>query len=89
VIISNPVTVGSAIHNEISDNCKLSDWDVEKTIFNSCDFWSPRFESVQGDLIGSVVLIDSKFSNSKKSMEFEREVYFLDIFNQINEMFLK
>lgn len=85
-------------------DCKLSDWYVEKTIFNnckflrsslnksvfdSCNFRSPIFEGVEGGLIGSAVLIDSKFSNSKKSIEFEGEVYFLDIFNQLNELSLE
>ena len=83
--------------------CDLSDWYVEKTIFNnckflqsswnksifdSCDFQSPRFESFDGvknGFIGSAVLIDSKFSDSKKSIEFEGEVYFLNIFNQLND----
>ena len=84
--------------------CDLSDWDVEKTIFNnckflrsslnksvfnSCDFRSSIFESVEGGLIGSAVLIDSKFSNSKKSIEFEGEVSFNEIFDQINELSLE
>ena len=85
-------------------DCKLSDWDVEKTIFNnckflrsslnksvftSCDFRNPRFEGVENGLFIAVILIDSKFSNSKKSIEFEGKVSFLEIFDQINELFLE
>jgi hypothetical protein len=46
------------------------------------------FEGMKGGLLGflgSAVLIDSKFSNSKKSIEFEGEVYFIDIFDEINK----
>ena len=85
-------------------DCKLSDWDVKKTIFNnckflrsslnksvfdSCNFQSPRFEGVENGLFIALVLIDSKFSNSKKSIEFERKVSFHEIFDQINELSLE
>ena len=39
-----------------------------------------------GDVtFGFGTLIDSKFSDSKKSIEFEGEVYFNDIFDQIDK----
>jgi uncharacterized protein YjbI with pentapeptide repeats len=81
-------------------NCNLSEVDGTETIFNectflksgfgnavfeSCHFLKPMFEGMKGGPIGSAVLIDSKFSNSKKSIEFEGEVYFNDIFDQINK----
>jgi uncharacterized protein YjbI with pentapeptide repeats len=81
-------------------NCNLSEVDGTETIFNectflksgfgnavfeSCHFLKPIFEGMKGGLLGSAVLIDSKFSNSKKSIEFEGEVYFNDIFDQINK----
>ena len=85
-------------------DCKLSDWDVEKTIFNnckflrsslnksvfdSCNFRSPRFDGVENGLFIALVLIDSRFSNSKKSIEFEGKVSFHEIFDQINELSLE
>ena len=50
----------------------------DNAVFELCHFLKPMFES---DPLGSVVLIDSKFSNSKKSIEFKEEVYFNDIFD--------
>jgi uncharacterized protein YjbI with pentapeptide repeats len=84
-------------------NCNLSEVDGTETIFNectflkscfdnavfeSCHFMKPMFEGVRGARLGSAVLIDSKFSNSKKSIEFEGEVYFNDIFDQINKFYI-
>ena len=81
-------------------NCNLSEVDVTETIFNECTFLKsgfdkavfelchflkPIFEGVKGGPLGSAVLIYSKFSNSKKSIEFEGEVYFNDIFDQIDK----
>lgn len=84
-------------------NCNLSEVDGIETIFNecaflksgfgnavfeSCHFLKPMFEGVKGGRLGSAVLIDSKFSNSKKSIEFEGEVYFNDIFDQIDKFYI-
>ena len=81
-------------------NCNLSEVDVTKTIFNECTFLKsgfdnavfelyhflkPVFEVMKGGAFGSAILIYSKFFNSKKSIEFEGEVYFNDIFDQINK----
>lgn len=81
-------------------NCNLSEVDGTETIFNectflksgfgnavfeSCHFLKPMFEGMKGGPIGSAVLIDSKFSNSNKSIKFEGEVYFNDILDQINK----
>lgn len=67
-------------------NCNLSEVDGTETIFNectflnsgfgnaifeSCHFLKPIFKGMKGALLGSAVLIDSKFSNSKNSIEFE------------------
>ena len=80
-------------------NCNLSEVDFTETIFNECTFLKsgfdnavfelchflePIFEGVKGGRLGSAVLIDSKFSSSKKSIKFEGEVYFNDIFDQID-----
>ena len=80
-------------------NCELSEADITETIFNECTFlksgfgnavfelchfMKPIFEGMEGGNLGSAVLIDSKFSNSKKSIEFEGEVCFNDISDQID-----
>ena len=41
-----------------------------------------------GGSLSSAVLIDSKFSNSKKSIEFEGDVYFNDVFDQIDKFLI-
>lgn len=84
-------------------HCNLSEIDVAETIFNECrfsriildnavlefcHFLKPIFKGVKGGPLGSAVLIDSKFSNSKKSIEFEGEVYFNDIFDQIEKFLI-
>lgn len=74
-------------------NCNLSEVDVTETlksgfdnaVFELCHFLKSIFEGVKGGPLGSAVLIDSKFSNSKKSIKFEGEVYFNDIFDQIDK----
>lgn len=81
-------------------NCNLSEVDGTETIFNectflksgfdnavfeSCHFLKPMFQGVKGSPIVSAVLIDSKFFNFKKSIELEGEVYFNDIFDQIDK----
>ncbi|MGK0366828.1 MAG: hypothetical protein ACI85O_003905 [Saprospiraceae bacterium] len=83
-------------------HCNLSEVDGTETIFNectflksglsnaifeSCHFMKPMFEGMKDGLIGSAVLIDSKFSNSKKSIEFKEEVYFQYVLDQLNEFF--
>lgn len=103
-VFKNVILQEEEVENCEVIDCELSDWDMEKTIFNKCkflrssfskyisnsyDFWSPRFTGVHGDLIGSAVLIGSKFSNYKKSIEFKGEIYFLDIFDQIKELSLE
>ena len=84
-------------------NCTLSEVDGTRTIFNectflksgfdnavfeSCRFLKPIFKDVNGMRLGSAVLINSKFSNSKKSIEFEGPVYFNDIFDKIEKLYI-
>ena len=84
-------------------DCNLSDLESGETIFNkctfiktcfnnaifeSCHFLKPIFKGVQEGPIGSAVLINSKFSNSKKLIKFEGAVYFTDIFDQINQLYI-
>jgi len=52
-------------------------------------FGEGAFEGVENGLFIALVLIDSKFSNSKKSIEFEGKVSFHEIFDQINELSLE
>ena len=77
------VDVTETIFNE----CKFLKSGFDKAVFELCHFLKPSFKGVKGGPLGSAVLIDSKFSNSKKSIECEREVYFNDIFDQIFNLF--
>lgn len=43
------------------------------------------FEGMGGGNVFSAFLINSKFSNSKKSIELEGKVNFVDIFDQMNK----
>lgn len=72
----------------IFNECKFSKSEFNNAVFESCHFLKPMFEGVKEGPIGSAVLIDSKFSNSKKSIEFEGEVFFIDIFYQIDKLYL-
>ena len=50
------------------------------------------FEGVKRGLLGSAVLIDSKFSKFNKSIEFKGEFFLIDILhsrNGIDEMFIE
>lgn len=82
-------------------DCDLNESDLTETIFKECTFLrgninNGRFESchfvktifkdLKGGSLGAAVLINSKFSNSKKSIEFEGDVYFNDVFNQIKKL---
>jgi len=69
--------------------CKFLRSSLNKSVFDSCNFRSPRFEGVENGLFIALVLIDSKFSNSKKSIEFEGKVSFHEIFDQIKELSLE
>lgn len=72
----------------IFNDCTFLKSGFGNAIFESCHFVKPMFEGMKGGLIGSAVLIDSKFSNFKKSIEFEGEVYFNEIFDQIDKFYL-
>ena len=64
------------------ESCTFSKGSLDDCEFKSCHFINTVFQNV---VFGFGTLIDSKFSNSKKSIEFEGEVYFNDIFDQIDK----
>jgi uncharacterized protein YjbI with pentapeptide repeats len=66
----------------IFNECTFLESGLDNSIFELCHFLKPIFKSMN---LGSSVLIDSKFSNSKKSIEFKGEVYFSYIFDQIQK----
>jgi len=70
------------------DNCVFSNCFLIDCNLNESNFTETIFKDLEGGSLGSAVLIDSKFSNSKKSIEFEGNVYFNDILNQINKLYL-
>jgi uncharacterized protein YjbI with pentapeptide repeats len=72
----------------IFNECRFVRSDFNIAIFESCHFIKPIFEGVKEGPIGSATIIDTKFSNSKKSLEFEGEMFFLDIFDQIDKLYL-
>jgi uncharacterized protein YjbI with pentapeptide repeats len=85
------------IHSNLSDvdgtetifnECTFVKSGFNNAVFESCHFLKPIFKGVKGLRLGSAVLIDSKFSNSKKSIEFEGVVYFNQIFDQIDKFHL-
>nr|QYB19233.1 hypothetical protein [Climaconeis cf. scalaris]QYB19344.1 hypothetical protein [Climaconeis cf. scalaris] len=78
------INVTETIFNE----CTFLKNSVSNAIFESCHFLNSIFEGMQVGPIGSAVLIDSKFSNSKKSIKFEGEVYFNAIFDQIDKLYI-
>ena len=74
--------VDSEISETIFENCTFSEGSVDGSAFRSCHLINTVFQDVT---LGFATLIDSKFSDSKKSIEFEGKVYFNDIFNQIDK----
>ena len=77
----NEIDATETIFNE----CTFLKSSFDNAIFESCHFLKPIFEDVKGGRLGSAVITDSKFSNSKKSIKFEEDVYFNDIFDQIDK----
>lgn len=77
------------LDNEISetifDSCTFSNGSLDDAEFQSCYFINTGFRDV---LFGCGTLIDSKFFNSTKSIEFEGKVFFYDIFYQINKFYI-
>ena len=76
------IFVESKISETIFENCTFSEGTLDDSEFQSCHFINTIFRDIT---FGFGSLIDSKFSNSKKSIEFEGEVYFNDIFDQIDK----
>nr|WAK84816.1 hypothetical protein [Amicula sp. isolate GU52X-4 cfCalB7] len=73
----------STVMETIFDECTFSNTDLDNCIFESCHFLKSIFEKV---CFGSAVVIDTKFSNSRKSIEFKEDLFFSDIFDQINQL---
>ena len=82
-------------------DCDLNKMETRETVFNectfvrssftmtwfdSCHFLKPLFEDMDRSNFASGVVIDSKFSDSKQSIEFEGEKCFVDIFGQIEKL---
>ena len=76
------------ITKTIFNDCKFFKSGFDNAVFELCHFLKPIFEGVKGVHLGSAVIIDSKFSNSKKSIEFKEEFYFNDIFDQIDKFYI-
>jgi uncharacterized protein YjbI with pentapeptide repeats len=72
----------------IFNECTFSNDNFNNSIFESCHFVKPIFKDVKGGRIGSAVLIDSKFSNSKTSFEFQGEVFFAYKLEQIDKFLI-
>jgi uncharacterized protein YjbI with pentapeptide repeats len=70
------------------NQCTFLKGCLSNAIFEFCHFVKPIFEGLKGGPIGSAVLIDSTFSNSNKSIKFDGEVYFNEIFDQIDKLYL-
>ena len=79
------IFVDSEISETIFESCTFSKGSLDDSEFQSCHFINTVFRDVT---FGFGTLIDSKFSDSKKSIEFEGEVYFNDIFDQIDKFYI-
>lgn len=77
----NNVIINETIFNE----CRFFDTAFSDAGLQSCHFLKPIFEEMDG-LFGSTSLTNSKFSNSKKSLNFEGTVFFFEIFDQIKDL---
>ena len=71
----------------IFDECQfqgLEKGSLGQAWFESCHFIKTIFNGFNGARLGSAVLINSKFSNSKKSIEFKGDFYLIDILQPVN-----
>ncbi len=73
--------VDTDISETIFENCTFSNGSLDGSEFQSCHFINTIFQDVT---FGFGTLMDSKFSDFKKSIEFEGEVSFNAIFDQID-----
>ena len=76
--------VSSYLSETIFESCTFEKGSVDDSEFRSCHFINTDFRDV---VFGFATVIDSKFSDSKKSIEFEGEVFFYDIFDQIDKFY--
>jgi uncharacterized protein YjbI with pentapeptide repeats len=72
----------------IFNECTFSNNSFNSSFFQSCHFVKPIFKDMTGGRIGSAVLIDSKFSNSKTSLELEGDVFFAYKLDQIEKFLI-
>ena len=72
------------VENTTFDNCGFFEAGICNSLFESCHFIKPVFT----DSAFASTLIDSKFSNSKKLIEFEGETDSVYIFDQIDKLYL-
>lgn len=70
------------------NECKFLKCNFSSASFESCHFIQSMSENIQNNGFLATLLIDSKFSNSKKSIEFEGRVLFEDIVDQISNFYL-
>ena len=71
----------------IFDECQfqqLEKGSLSQVYFESCHFIKTIFNGISAAQIGSACLMDSKFSNSKKSIEFKGDFYLGFILHPVN-----
>ena len=68
----------------IFEECPLEEGSLGQAWFESCHFIKTIFNGFDGARLGSAVLINSKFSNSKKSIEFKGDFYLIDILQPVS-----
>ena len=58
-------------------------------MFESCHFIETIFDGLDGGQLGSAVLINSKLSDSKKSIELKGDFYLMDIWQPVNKILVE
>lgn len=89
-IFKNCLFIDSDLSDSTFTETILNEWtflvtSLEIVFFESCHFIKPTFNYLKGGGVGSAVLVNSKISNSKKSIEFE-EVYLGTVVDQIKDL---
>lgn len=87
-IIDCPINESDFIKT-IFDQCEfqaIKKGSFGQNCFESCHFIKTIFDNYKGLQIGSTAIINSKFSNSKQSIEFKGEFYLMYILQPVTEM---
>ena len=73
----------------VFDKCQVEQGCFNGALLESCHFIETIFDDLNLGLLGSAVIIDSKFSNSEKSIKFKGDFYLINVLQPVNKLLFK